>query len=239
MPRRKREIRSKQKTRPSRQRLLILLLIVLGVGLLATALIYPSLRPVTDIATAEPISRPNPQANSIGNPDAPVKVEVYSDFQCPGCAYYSKTFEPELIRNYIDPGKVYLTFRSWAFIDDNATVKESRKAAEAAYCAMDQNRFWEYHDILFANQTGENIGNFTNRRLIAFADTLKLDVAPFKQCLNGGKYANRVQDERLTGNRLGIRGTPAFVVNGMLVNIQKSYLELTDAVDAELAKIEQ
>ena len=90
---------------------------------------------------------------------------------------------------------------------------ESARSAEAAYCAGDQNKFWEYHDYVLGNQRGENAGWFSDRRLSAFAEALSLDKAAFSSCINGGKYRDMVRQELFTARDLGIQSTPTFVIS--------------------------
>jgi protein-disulfide isomerase len=96
-----------------------------------------------------------------------------------------------------------------AFLGD-----ESIWAAEASECANDQGKFWEYHDLLFQSQNGENQGAFNKDNLKGFAAKLGLDTAKFNECLDSGKYTAQVQSDSDAGSQLGVRSTPTFVVNG-------------------------
>src|SRR3990170_3112711 len=175
----KRQLRRQQMRRAeTRTRILTIGLVTVGALLLALVLIYPNLKPVGEIAAAEPRPRPQAQANAAGYPNAPIKIEEFSDFQCPVCARFYLDIEPELFETYVATGKVYFVYRSMGeFIGP-----ESVAAAEAAYCAGDQNKFWEMHDIIFANHSGENVGDFTDNRLTAFAEEIGLDSATFQDC---------------------------------------------------------
>jgi len=130
------------------------------------------------------------------------------------CERFYKETEKQIEDTYVADGTVHFVYRSFGgFIGP-----ESQAAAEAAYCAGDQNKYWEYHDILFANQTGENVGAFADRRLQAFAEALSLDMTAFNDCFNSNKYADRVQQDSVDGTAAGVTGTPAFyftyTVNG-------------------------
>ena len=158
--------------------------------------------------------------NAMGDPNAPIMIEEFSDFQCPYCARFHEETESQLANTYVADGTVYFVYRSFGeFIGS-----ESKAAAEAAYCAGDQGKFWEYHDILFANQNGENIGDFTDRRLQAFAEALSLDMTAFNDCFNSGKYADRVEQDRIDGTAAGVTGTPAFYITYTVNGEQKSRL---------------
>jgi len=91
---------------------------------------------------------------------------------------------------------------------------ESQWAAEASECAADQDAFWDYHDLLYNRQAGENRGAFDKDNLKQFAAELGLDTQVFNECMDSGKYASLVQTETAMAQSLGVRGTPAFLVNG-------------------------
>ena len=120
------------------------------------------------------------------------------------------------MNTYVDTGKVYLVFHPFPFIDQAVTGgNKSHAAAEAAYCAMDQGQFWQYHDMLFNNQNpnGENLGAFTDKRLAAYAEKIGLNMTQFNDCYNSGKYKQHVLDDYQQGIGLGINSTPSFFVN--------------------------
>ncbi|MEI7765591.1 MAG: thioredoxin domain-containing protein [bacterium] len=105
----------------------------------------------------------------LGSPTAPVTIVLYVDFQCPFCGKFFKETEQNVLANYVKDGKVKLVSRDFAFLGE-----ESQKSAEAARCANDQGKFWEYHDYLFTHQNGENKGNFSNLNLKTFAKEVGL-----------------------------------------------------------------
>lgn len=170
---------------------------------------------------------------SKGDPNAPVVVEVYADFQCPWCRRFTLGPERRLEEEYVRRGEVLLVFRHFAFLGE-----ESRWAAEAAECANEQGRFWDYHDKLFEEQSGENVGTFRKENLKRFAAELGLDTQQFNQCLDSGKYAVKVQEETLEGRRRGVRGTPTVFVNGRLVERAGRYEVLREAIEAERKRVE-
>lgn len=201
-------LREKRRRAAARNRWITIGFVVAGALLVAIALIAPNLKPVGEIATAAPSPRPMASDNSMGDPNAPVKIEEFSDYQCPYCRRFAVETEPLLVEKYIASGKVYFTYRSFGeFIGP-----ESRAAAEAAYCAGEQNKYWEYHDILFANHTGENVGDYADRRILAFAETLDLDMGAFRSCFESGKYSQRVDQDFKDGSAAGVQATPSFVL---------------------------
>ena len=142
---------------------------------------------------------------------------------------------PTLVSDYIDTGKVYFVSNAFSFIDDNTVSKESDRAAEAAYCAMDQGKFWEFSQVIYANQTGENVGDYSDRRLQAFAEKLGLNMSDFNDCFNQEKYAAQVIAERKAGEGLGVDSTPSFVLNGQLFELT-NYDDLYAAIDQLIAE---
>ena len=96
----------------------------------------------------------------MGKSDAPVTVIEFADFQCPFCERFYKDAEKGIIENYVKSGKVKFVFRNYAFLGP-----ESNIAAEGAYCANEQGKFWEYHNFLFDNQGPENSGTFSKENL--------------------------------------------------------------------------
>jgi protein-disulfide isomerase len=166
---------------------------------------------------------------SIGAKDAPVVALEYADFQCPYCKQFADGPELQLKKDYVDTGKVRFVFRHLAFIGD-----ESFGAAEAAECANEQGRFWEYHDTLFAKQGAENSGAFSQVNLKRFAADLGLDTPSFNQCLDSGKYRSKVGQEVDSASQLGVTSTPTLFVNGQFVKNGSDYVTLQKAIIAAL-----
>jgi len=221
------EMRDKRARQERNQRILV----IAGVAVIAIAvallLILPSLTPVGDIAAHPLMNRPQTNLNGMGDPNAPVKIIEYSDFQCPYCGRFTLDTEQQLIDAYIATGKVYFEYHSFGeFIGP-----ESRRSAEAAYCAGDQQKFWEMHDIIFANQSGENQGAFADKRLIAFAEKLTLDMTVFNDCFNSGKYAAKVAQDGVDGIKFGVKATPSFSINGTLLEGAQPFSAFQAAID--------
>jgi protein-disulfide isomerase len=228
------QLKEKRRKARNRRRTLFVGLCFILALVIAGVLIYPSLAPER-VVKITPITRPNEQGLSIGDPNAPVKVVELADFQCPGCKLFSDEYESAFVSEYVETGKVYFTYRTFSFLDKRDTrdhpLKESHAAAEAAYCASDQGKFWEYHDLLYANQTGENIGDFTDRRLTAFAQVLGLDMNKFGDCYTSGKYKQKVIDDYTVSLSDNLEQTPSFLVNGKLVILK----DLNKTIDSALA----
>ncbi len=213
MSNKKLSVRERRRRQQKRQRMTVLMIVVGLVLIVTGVLIAPSIQqatqPVGDIVVPDFRDLPPHEANTMGDPQAPLTVVEFSDFQCPACKGFSDFVEETLIEEYVATGKVYFVYRSMG----KWIGQESVDAAEAAYCAGEQNKFWEYHDILFANHTGENVGDFIEKRLIAFAEKIDgLNVKEFKACLESDKYLQQANADFSDGRELGVQGTPTLFV---------------------------
>lgn len=148
-------------------------------------------------------------ANLLGEPNAKVTLVEYSDFQCPFCGRFQSTVSPQLIEQYVKTGKINFLYKHMAFLGP-----ESAWSAVAAECAANQGKFWEYHDLLFARQSGENEGAFNKDKLIGFGKELGLDMTTFERCVQNDETLDRVRADTQEGQELGVNSTPTFFVNG-------------------------
>lgn len=192
---------------------------------------------IAPIVTVTPIPRKNTDRNAAGDPNAPVTVIEYSDYQCPFCDRFATQTEPLFVRDYVNTGKVRFIFRSFG----NWIGPESLNAAEAAYCAGDQGKFWQMHDLLFANRLGENVGSFTLPRIFKMAEALNLNMDKFKKCLTSHKYQQQAMQDLKDGQRAGVKGTPSFIIiapdgSQELVVGALPYDEFKTYIDKALAK---
>ncbi len=164
-----------------------------------------------------------------GDADAPVTMIEFGDFQCPFCGRFFAQTKPQLEENYIQAGKVQFGYFNFAFLGP-----ESTWAAEAAECASDQDKFWEYHDKLYGSQSGENQGAFNKEILKKFAEELGLDTSTFNDCLDFGKYTQLVQDDSNTARSIGVRSTPTFLINSQSVVGALPFERFQQTIDALL-----
>ena len=209
------EFREKRRQAEQRNRWIWIGVITFLALVVAFFLIYPQIKPIAGIQPATPIARPNVNRNSTGDPNAPVKLVVFSDYQCPFCKNFWKETEAQVIDAYVQPGKVQFTARSagnWVSGNIGSGGVESQNAAMAAYCAADQNKFWEMNDALFTNVIGEEAGSFTTRRLQAIAQSIGLDMNTFNSCYSNTKYLNQVNQDFQDAQAANINGTPFFVI---------------------------
>ncbi len=215
---RRKAIREMRRKKAQRQRMAFIGVVVGIVLIFAALIIYQNNRPVEVIAIT-PQPRPQANFNAMGDPNAPVRVEEFSDYQCPYCRTFAQDYEPFFVENYVKTGKVLFVYRSMGnFLSDNlnraygTNNQESILAAQAAYCAGDQGMYWEFHDTLFANHTGEGVGDYEKKNLMVMAENLGLDTRAFEQCLDSEKYKALAEQDAIDGAAFGITGTPSFVV---------------------------
>jgi protein-disulfide isomerase len=214
----KREELRKRRQAQTRQRQLLVVGAVAVVAVLVAAwLILPTLQPVGEIVTVAAKEYPLAEGSALGPADAPALVEVFSDFQCPNCRQFAQSVETRLIDTYGPTGQVRIDYKHYIVIDGNVGGSESRQAAEASECAAQQNQFWPYHDILFANWRGEGVGSFTNQRLVAMAETIGLDMEAFNTCFNSNATSGIVSADQADGTVRGVNGTPTVFINGAAV----------------------
>lgn len=167
--------------------------------------------------------------NMIGNADATVTIIEYSDYQCPYCLRFHTTIFPELAKQYIDTGKVKYSFKHFPFL-----TPESAIAAQAAECAADQGRFWDYHNYLYAER--ERAGRLvaTKAQFVEFAVALDLNTETFSRCLNEDLTLDRVRQDAQEGQKVGVRGTPSFLINGKLIVGAQPLIAFQAAIDEAL-----
>jgi protein-disulfide isomerase len=210
------EFREKRRQAEQRNRLIWIGLIVVGALLVAFFLIYPQIKPIVAVQPSTPEARPKVNRNSTGDPNAPVKLVEFSDFQCPYCKQYWQTTEVQIVDAYVNTGKLFYTDRSagnWVSGNIGQGGTESQDSAMAAYCAADQNKYWDMHDALFTNAIGEDAGSFTTRRLQAIAQGVGLDMNAFNSCYSSQKYLNQVNQDFQDAQAAKITGTPFFVIS--------------------------
>src|SRR3989344_3864039 len=174
--------------------------IVLAGAVIAVALIYsvnsPSRPNAENTKTAAIAGLPAVTSGDfvLGDQNAPVVFVEYGDYQCPFCGKFFKDIEPTLREKYIKTGKVKFIYRDFAFLGD-----ESLWASNAARCAGEQGKFWQYHDYLYSNQSGENQGAFSKSNLKSFAPALGLVQEKFNSCLDSEKYTDAIKKETKEG----------------------------------------
>lgn len=166
-----------------------------------------------------------------GSPDAPLKMELYSDFLCGHCAEFAEVLEA-ISADYIETGKLQVIFHNFAFL-----TPESAQAAQASLCALDQKPayFWQYHDLLYASRGG-GMAAYSIVRLKAYAQELGLDTDAFNRCLDSRAKAAQVQADLNAGRQAGVEGTPTWFLNGQKHVGAMSEGDLRNLLDSLLAR---
>ena len=162
-----------------------------------------------------------------GSDKAPVTLIEFSDFQCSFCRKFWKQTLPSLEKQYTETGKVKFVYRHFAILG-----KHSMAAAQAAECAGEQGKFWPYHDTLLGGEGSP----FSFAKLKGYAKDLRLNAQTFDQCLDSGKYADKVEKETGIGAFLGASGTPTFFLNGKLMVGAQPFQVFEAVIEEELKK---
>jgi protein-disulfide isomerase len=162
---------------------------------------------------------------AIGNASAPVTIVEFSDFQCPFCQRVAPTLK-QIREKYGDKVRVV-----WKDFPLTQIHPQAFKAGEAAHCAGEQGKYWEYHDRLFGNQEALQPDNLKKH-----AADLSLDSATFNACLDSGKYGSRVTAGISQGTRLGVNSTPTLYINGRMLSGAHPYETIAAIIDEELSR---
>ena len=171
----------------------------------------------------------------LGDPDAPVTIIEFSDFQCPFCRIFWRDTLPSIEKEYINTGKVRFVYRDYPLPSHPMAVS----FAEATECADDQDSYWEMHDMIFEEQEklGEGtITSITAEELSEWADELDLDVEEFDACMEEHKYLDEISKDTEDGNKAGVSGTPIFFINGEMVRGALPFESFKTVIDGKLGE---
>jgi protein-disulfide isomerase len=238
----RREQRHRQRKRQGRAASGGLPLLPISLGVLAVAvaavLVYalflapPSAPPAGDVRSPAHVTPAGlADGRALGDAEAPLTIGVWSDFQCPACGTLARDVLPLVIADYVTDGEVRLVFHDYAFLG-----QESIDAAVGARCAERQGRFWQFHDFLFANQSGEGRGAFSETRLEMIAQAAGLDVDQFRACVDEPGPRDAVAAEVQQGRTLRVVSTPTmFVGDERVVGVPRDYAEFTALIDRQLS----
>ena len=221
--------------------------LALGGGISTVAIIFVMfvLSPMPDLQI---ISEPKPDTSFnvrsllenaspiLGSSDASILLIEFGDYQCFYCNKFYHEVEGLLIQQYVETKKIQIVFKDYVIIGQDSVT-----AAHATYCAQDQEKYWEFHDALYDNWTGENNGWASYSNVVGFAKSLDLDIPTFEECMISGKYQNRLTANQNDAQNLGLSGTPAFLLVGKDDTVQlvpgfRSYEDFSLIIDAELSK---
>lgn len=172
----------------------------------------------TPATTLQPVAMTPEQLQRVpgiskGQPNAPVVIMEFADFQCPACGSFA-SFSVPLIKDYIDNGTVRFVWYDFPLVQIH---KNAMLAARAGRCANEQNQFWAYHDYVFGRQGEWSEVNDATKRFTEYAGVAGLDRDAFSQCLRSEKYQKEVSESFQLGTTLGVSGTPTLFINGKRV----------------------
>lgn len=153
-------------------------------------------------ALAQPVSR--------GNPDAPITIMEFGDYQCPSCRFFQQQVEPQIQQTYLQDGQAKFDFYDFPL----NIHQHSFLAARAARCAGDQQKYWEYHDALYINQPTWSISAAPARLFLDYARGLGLDEGTYESCLRSDRFADVVTANLRLAEELNLPGTPSIMVRG-------------------------
>lgn len=145
----------------------------------------------------------------LGNMDAPITMVEFGDYQCFFCNRYFHETEPDVLKTYVETGKVKVLFKDFTIIGP-----DSINAANAAHCANEEGKFWEYRDTLYNHWTGENNGWASSENLFGFAKELGLNTENFNKCMLESRYKDVIVASNNDAKILGLDGTPGFFIIG-------------------------
>ena len=182
-------------------------LIPIIIGIIAGSVVVMSTTDSSDSGTLT-ISKLSENGSPImGNPNAPITILEWGDYQCTFCYKFHQNTLNVINEEFIETGKVKMIFKDYPLNGPDSIL-----AAEASYCANDQDKYWEYHDQVYENWAGERTGWITRESLTQFAESVNLDVLKFNKCLDENKYKNKINSIYEFGNEIGIDATPSFLV---------------------------
>ena len=224
------QTRIEQENKKSRQRLISIAVITAVVLIVVTLIIRQSNRDAVEIVSVDQVVPAYVDGRALGSVDAPVLVQNFSNFPCPHCRTLATDAALLIESNFVESGLVRYEYHY-------ATFGQSvgRFAAEAAECANQQGVFWPYHDILYANQTGAR-DQYSERRLLAFAEDLDLDGRQFHSCLNDGKSSAVVQQDAELAADMGVNATPTMFINGEKVEGAMPFEVYKEIIEQKLEK---
>ncbi len=167
----------------------------------------------------------------MGNANAPVKLVVFSDYQCPYCGQWASQVQAALINDYVKTGKLQFVYYDFPL---GGAHKYSFLAARAARCAGEQNKFWEYHDVLFGQQSEWSFSSGVPMdEFEKYADQVGVNRTQFDTCLKSDKFADVVTANRMLGDQLGVAATPTILINNRKVLEPLDYAEIKNMIAKE------
>ncbi len=220
--------------RPSRFYFVLGAIAVVGASILGYTLLRKPAIPVSEAVAVDP-SAPGgaSQGYTMGNPDAPVHIIEFADFECPGCAQFATVTEPDVRSRIVETGLARFTFYDFPLPQH----RNSQPAHNAAACADDQGRFWQMHDRIFMGQNEWNSQSSSNPRSLfeGYAADVGLNVGVWRTCYDQRKHQGRIMANLAEGERRRVGSTPTFIIGDRMYPGALPYDVLKAAVDSAVA----
>jgi protein-disulfide isomerase len=222
-------------TRPKGFYAILVLIAVVGASILAYTMARKPSTAAAPASLAASVATAGPaQGYLMGNPDAPVKILEFADFECPACGRFATITEPDVRKNLIETGIASLTFYDYPLPQH----LNSQAASNAAACADEQSKFWPMHDQIFGAQDQWNSLATDNPKpmFMSYARAVGLDMTQFESCYDTRKHQKRIIANYAEGERRRVNSTPTFIVGDKQVKSAMSYDELKKMVDEAAQK---
>lgn len=227
----------KKQTPPPRSNPKTFYLILGAVALLGAVFLYYQTRDngAPQAVTIDPnVPLPKAEGYLLGNPDAPVQVVEYADFECPVCAYFATVTEPDIRKRLVETGQISLRYMHYHIPSHPNTWA----ASHAAACANEQGKFWEMHDAIYETQD-QWAGTATRKPkpvLEAAARRVGLDMNQWESCFDTQKYQAQLMASQQDAEKRQVRGTPTFIIGSKMIDHNMSYDQFKAYVDSALAE---
>ncbi|ANS75407.1 hypothetical protein AWM70_12960 [Paenibacillus yonginensis] len=170
----------------------------------------------------------------LGDPNAPVKIVEYGDYQCPACRDFNLNIKPDLVKNDIDTGKAAIYFQDLIILDGKG-IEDSNRMALAAHSIyhQDKDSFWKFNDAIYREQGEEKTGWATTDFIVNLAKSEKLpiDYDKLRSDIENKTYQSEVDASNAKADKLGVQSTPSFFINDKLYNGNYSYNDIHQAIE--------
>ncbi|WP_162515371.1 DsbA family protein [Paenibacillus pinistramenti] len=171
----------------------------------------------------------------LGDPDAPVKIVEYGDYQCPACRNFSVNIKPDLVKNDIDTGKAAIYFQDLIVLDGNG-IEDSNRLALAAHSIyhQDKDSFWKFNEAVYREQGEEKTGWATTDFIVNLAksENLSIDYDLLRSDIENKTYQSEVDASNAQADKLGVQSTPSFYINGKLYNGNYTSSDIQQAIES-------
>ncbi|KKP98618.1 MAG: DSBA oxidoreductase [Parcubacteria group bacterium GW2011_GWD2_38_12] len=163
----------------------------------------------------------------LGNPQAPITIVEFYDFQCGYCKIFAQDTLPQILNEYVKSGKIKFIFKDFSVLGE-----DSKTAAIAANCAFEQNKFLEFHDGLYSLKDENKI--FSKESILSLAQKLNLNIFKFNDCIGLSKNKELIDEDIKEGKLSGVRGTPTIFINGIKISGAQSFSFIAPIIEQEL-----